>query len=60
MGGIFETPLFHPGGKGCSSLFRAGEGKGSEKEEWHPISITPLRVKLTLNSHFSTQPLARG
>jgi len=32
----------HPAGNGYSVLFRASER--GEEEEWHPYSVTPLRV----------------
>jgi len=37
------------------SLFRAGEGEGSKKEEWHSILVTPVPVQvgsLTATSPF--------
>ena len=32
----------HLAGNGYQAVFRAGEGEGSEEEEWHLTSVTPL------------------
>jgi len=42
-------------------FFRAGEGEGSEEEEWHLTSIMLLLVQVgSRTPTSSTQPLAKG
>jgi len=53
-----KTRSVHPTENGCLTLFRAGEGKGGEEEEWRPTSVSPLPIQVgTLAATSPTQPL---
>ena len=47
-----DTLSVHPAGNGYLALDRAGEGNGSEEEEWHLTSVTSLSIP----SDFSDPP----
>jgi len=40
--GFSRTLSIHSAENRYLALFRAWEDEGSEEEEWHPISVTPL------------------
>jgi len=46
FGAIFQKLTVYPAGNGHPALFRAGEGEGSEEEEWHATSVTQLPVQV--------------
>jgi len=41
-----KTLSVHPAGNGYPTLFRAGEGKGGEEEEWRSTSVAMSPVQL--------------
>jgi len=51
----FKTFSVHPAVNGYMTLFRGGEGEGSEGEEWCSTAVTPLQVQV--DSFFPIRPL---
>jgi len=58
MCAVFSKNPVHSTGNVYLALFRAGESEGGEVEEWHPISVLPLQVKICYPT--ATSPHAKG
>jgi len=54
------TLSVHPAVNEYPALFRAGEKKGGEEEEWRSTSGTPLPGSWLFNSHFPDGPWSYG